>query len=96
MNTLFIPITMIILGILFLLKGGHLIQRLLQHTQAYQNYWVAYLSLIGLFILGYSGCIIYGVYIDPHCLNYFYATIFLLGGFYIYLSSQLMTKTIKK
>ncbi|STX55475.1 Diguanylate kinase [Legionella beliardensis] len=96
MNTLFIPTTMIILGVLFLLKGGHLIQRLLKHTKIYQHYWLAYLCLIGFFILGYSGCILYGIYIDPHCLNYFYATIFLLGGFYIYLSCQLMTKTIKK
>ena len=96
MGALYIPISMITLGILLLSKGGHLILSLLQETNGYRSHWIAYLSLIVVFILCYLGAIYYGVYIDPHCLNYFYASVFLLGGFYVYLSCHLLTKTIKK
>lgn len=96
MSTLFIPISMITIGILFLSKGGHLIHALLQETNGYRSHWIAYLCLIVVFILCYLGAIYYGVYIDPHCLNYFYAGVFFLGGFYVYFSCHLLSKTIKK
>lgn len=87
---------MIALGIVFLSKGGRLIHGLLQETNGYRSHWIAYLCLIGVFILCYLGAIYYGLYIDPHCLNYFYAGVFFLGGFYVYLSCHLISKTIKK
>lgn len=96
MGALYIPISMITLGILLLSKGGHLILSLLQETNGYRSHWIAYLSFIAVFILCYLGAIFYGVYIDPHCLNYFYASVFLLGGFYVYLSCHLLATTIKK
>ncbi|CZP44741.1 TPA: GGDEF domain-containing protein [Legionella pneumophila] len=93
---LLIPVSMIILGIGFLGSGAFLIFRLLRQTLYYRVQWISYLLLIAFFILSYAGCIVYGIYYDPHCLNYWYATLFLLGGVYVYLSCNLMTNTMNK
>lgn len=93
---LLIPISIIIVGIGFLAKGAHLIFRLLRQTLYYRVQWISYLFLIAFFIISYAGCIIYGIYYDPHCLNYWYATLFLLGGVYVYLSCNLMMNTMNK
>ncbi|MCZ4683519.1 GGDEF domain-containing protein, partial [Legionella pneumophila] len=62
----------------------------------YRWQWLVYLAFIGAFILSYAASIFYGLLVDPHCLNYFYAGVFLLGATYVYLSCRLMTKTIQK
>ncbi|HAT4425585.1 GGDEF domain-containing protein [Legionella pneumophila serogroup 1] len=90
------PVVMIVLGIVFLISGAYLVNRLLQQTSHYRMQWLGYLAFIGAFILSYSASIFYGLLVDPHCLNYFYASVFLLGATYVYLSCRLMTKTIQK
>ncbi|HAT7052158.1 GGDEF domain-containing protein [Legionella pneumophila serogroup 1] len=91
-----ISIVMILFGIVFLSRGAYLIKAVLQQTSYYRPQWHAYLAFIAFFIASYLATIIYGVLVDPHCLNYFYATIFLVGGLYVYLSCHLTTKTIRK
>ncbi|HCW6752871.1 TPA: GGDEF domain-containing protein [Legionella pneumophila] len=91
-----IPVFMILLGIGFLINGAYLINKLLQQTNHYRRQYLIYLAFIGVFILSYSASIVYGLLVDPHCLNYFYATVFLLGATYIDSSCHLMTKTMQK
>ncbi|HGC5940477.1 TPA: GGDEF domain-containing protein [Legionella pneumophila] len=90
-----ISIVMILFGIAFLASGAYLINDVLRHTNYYHLQWLAYLVFIAFFIASYLATIIYGVLVDPHCLNYFYATLFLVGGLYVYLSCHLTTKTIR-
>jgi diguanylate cyclase (GGDEF)-like protein len=87
---------MIVVGIVFLVGGAYLISGLLYQTNHYRRQWLVYLAFIGVFILSYSASIFYGILVDPHCLNYFYASVLLLGASYVYLSCRLMTKTIQK
>ncbi|HAT1958825.1 TPA: diguanylate cyclase [Legionella pneumophila subsp. pneumophila] len=90
------PVIMIVIGIVFLIGGAYLIKSILQQTNHYRWLWLVYLVFIGAFILSYSASIFYGLLVDPHCLNYFYGSVFLLGATYVYLSCRLMTKTIQK
>ncbi|HAT1868156.1 GGDEF domain-containing protein [Legionella pneumophila] len=91
-----IPVVMILFGISFLVKGAYLINQLMQQTNQYRRKWLIYFAFIIAFILSYSGSIVYGLLVDPHCLNYFYASVFLMGATYIYSSCHLMTKTMQK
>ncbi|WP_106225071.1 GGDEF domain-containing protein [Legionella pneumophila] len=91
-----IPVVMIVFGIVFLINGAYLVNRLLQQTNQYRWQWLAYLAFISFFILSYSASIFYGLFVDPHCLNYFYASVFLMGATTIDFSCRLMTKTMQK
>ncbi|HAU0263731.1 TPA: GGDEF domain-containing protein [Legionella pneumophila] len=90
------PVVMIVLGIVLLISGAYLINKLLQKTNHYRRQWFSYLAFIAVFILSYSASIFYGLLVDPHCLNNFYASVLLLGATYIYSSCRLMTNTIQK
>lgn len=90
------PVVMIVFGIVLLISGAYLIHKVLQQTNHYRRQWLGYLAFIAVFILSYSASIFYGLLVDPHCLNNFYASVLLLGATYIYSSCRLMTKTIQK
>ncbi|HAU2399755.1 TPA: diguanylate cyclase [Legionella pneumophila] len=91
-----IPVVMIVFGIAFLANGAYLIDGLVQQRNHYRRLGLVSLAFIGIFILSYLASIFYGLLVDPHCLNYFYGSVFLLAATYIYFSCHLVTKTIQK
>lgn len=43
------PVVMIVLGIVLLISGAYLINKLLQKTNHYRRQWLSYLAFIALF-----------------------------------------------
>ncbi|RUQ79565.1 GGDEF domain-containing protein [Legionella septentrionalis] len=87
---------MIIIGAFLLAGGAYFTWPLLKKTSHYQQQWVANFTLICFFLCSYLFAIIYGVWGNPFFTNYFYSTIFLLGGIYVFWVSYLSAKTIEK
>ncbi|HHT9858024.1 TPA: GGDEF domain-containing protein [Legionella pneumophila] len=69
---------------------------LIKRPSYYHYQWIANLALICFFIGSFLFVIVYTLLINEFFTNYFYATLFLLGGFYVFWMSHLSSKTIEK
>lgn len=93
---MYFTLIMIIIGIFFLLGGAIVVWPLIKKASYYHYQWIANLVLICFFIGSFLFVIVYTLLINEFFTNYFYATLFLLGGFYVFWMSYLSSKTIEK
>lgn len=87
---------MIIIGSIFLAGGALFTWSLIKRSSCYSWQWMLNFVLICFFLCSYIFAVLYSALVSGIFADYFYATLFLLGGLYVFLASYLSAKSIEK